>query len=41
VVVLCRKHLSSTKVGQKAIRSRVAKYFKEQQTRFAFLIILL
>jgi len=27
--VLCRKHLSSTKVGQKAIRSRVTEYFKE------------
>jgi hypothetical protein len=39
--MLCRKHLSSTKVGQKAIRARVAEYFKEQQIRFAFLIILL
>jgi hypothetical protein len=39
--MLCRKHLSSTKVGQKAKRSRIAEYFKEQQTRFAFLIILL
>jgi len=27
--VLCRKHLSSTKVGQKAIRTRVTKYFKD------------
>jgi len=33
VVVLCRKHLSSTKVGRKAIRAGVTEYFKRKLQR--------